>query len=468
MPLMNRLMSASVSPTGPATTCPPRPRDHFHRLLRSGPARRRRGAAEWAEGGGPWLVPHLRQHRRRRPGSAGRPRSAGGHRCRWVRNVHCTLLVPCTGRAPKPKIAVPGQPEARVLCPAALALGLGVGEDVNGARVLLLRAAGAPEAAGPWAGPAEPRPLHTAVLAPGRAGVLRSGVGLGRTCFAPPGLPTAGVPARDAEPRLLQPCGRQPGRLSQRSSERAEERERGCQWPARRLQRRDPPQSSHLGWTMSMAPGCFPALAQPEHHRRRAPRTVCVPPATGSGTPKVGAFSPQSSHLLALLGPSRRRDCHSAAPPSPSSGCFSMDGEGISVKWQSRRWRALAPGGGLRDLPRGRAAAGATAAAAAGAGRRHLGNFGSGGVGSLGLGLGVDEAGQLGHVRHAQPAAAFFGRIRGHRRQLHGRGHLKPIPVGQSCNPAASAPKLRSCRVMRWAAGVAASPGVQCATCGIG
>ena len=29
---------------------------------------------------------------------------------------------------------------------------------------------------------------------------------------------------------------------------------------------------------------------------------------------------------------SRRRDCHSAAPPSPFSRCFNMDGEGMSVK----------------------------------------------------------------------------------------------------------------------------------------
>ena len=34
---------------------------------------------------------------------------------------------------------------------------------------------------------------------------------------------------------------------------------------------------------------------------------------------------------------SRRRDCHSAARPSPFSWCFNMDGEGMSVKWQSRR-----------------------------------------------------------------------------------------------------------------------------------
>ena len=29
---------------------------------------------------------------------------------------------------------------------------------------------------------------------------------------------------------------------------------------------------------------------------------------------------------------SRRRDCRSAAPPSPSIRCFNMDGEGMSVK----------------------------------------------------------------------------------------------------------------------------------------
>ena len=31
-------------------------------------------------------------------------------------------------------------------------------------------------------------------------------------------------------------------------------------------------------------------------------------------------------------GDSRRRDCHSAAPPSPCSRCFNMDGEGMSVE----------------------------------------------------------------------------------------------------------------------------------------
>ena len=36
--------------------------------------------------------------------------------------------------------------------------------------------------------------------------------------------------------------------------------------------------------------------------------------------------------------PSRRREfCYSAAPPSPFSKCFNMDGEGVSVKRQSRR-----------------------------------------------------------------------------------------------------------------------------------
>ena len=36
--------------------------------------------------------------------------------------------------------------------------------------------------------------------------------------------------------------------------------------------------------------------------------------------------------------PSRRREfCHSAAPPTPFSRSFDMDGKGVSVKWQSRR-----------------------------------------------------------------------------------------------------------------------------------
>ena len=36
--------------------------------------------------------------------------------------------------------------------------------------------------------------------------------------------------------------------------------------------------------------------------------------------------------------PSRRREfCHSAAPPSPVSRRFDMDGEGVSARWQSRR-----------------------------------------------------------------------------------------------------------------------------------
>ena len=34
---------------------------------------------------------------------------------------------------------------------------------------------------------------------------------------------------------------------------------------------------------------------------------------------------------------SRRRDCHSAAPPSPFSKRFNRDDEGVPAKWQSRR-----------------------------------------------------------------------------------------------------------------------------------
>ena len=55
---------------------------------------------------------------------------------------------------------------------------------------------------------------------------------------------------------------------------------------------------------------------------------------------------PRTAHVVLLVSgplvcdniagladqPSRRRDCHSAAPPSPSSRCFNMDGEGMSVK----------------------------------------------------------------------------------------------------------------------------------------
>ena len=33
----------------------------------------------------------------------------------------------------------------------------------------------------------------------------------------------------------------------------------------------------------------------------------------------------------------RRRSCHSAAPPSHSTRCCNMDGEGIPAEWQSRR-----------------------------------------------------------------------------------------------------------------------------------
>ena len=47
------------------------------------------------------------------------------------------------------------------------------------------------------------------------------------------------------------------------------------------------------------------------------------------------AYFAAASFMDAQLGKviSRRRDCHySAAPPSPFSRCFNVDGEGVSVK----------------------------------------------------------------------------------------------------------------------------------------
>ena len=39
-----------------------------------------------------------------------------------------------------------------------------------------------------------------------------------------------------------------------------------------------------------------------------------------------------SSQSQSTMFPSRRRDCYSAAPPSPCSRCFNMGEEGMSVK----------------------------------------------------------------------------------------------------------------------------------------
>ena len=51
----------------------------------------------------------------------------------------------------------------------------------------------------------------------------------------------------------------------------------------------------------------------------------------------------QGNIIPSLSGatPSRRRDCHSAAPPSTFSRCFNVDEQGVSAKRQSRR--RLAP-----------------------------------------------------------------------------------------------------------------------------
>ena len=43
-----------------------------------------------------------------------------------------------------------------------------------------------------------------------------------------------------------------------------------------------------------------------------------------------GSFTTASPFKMGTR--SRRRDCHSAALPSPSSRCFNTDGEGMSVK----------------------------------------------------------------------------------------------------------------------------------------
>ena len=48
---------------------------------------------------------------------------------------------------------------------------------------------------------------------------------------------------------------------------------------------------------------------------------------------KTVPFVVALQHRRAHRGPSsRRRDCHSAASPSPSSSCFNRDGEGASAK----------------------------------------------------------------------------------------------------------------------------------------
>ena len=46
------------------------------------------------------------------------------------------------------------------------------------------------------------------------------------------------------------------------------------------------------------------------------------------------------SAAVSRASPSRRRDCHSAAPPSTLGRCLNSDGESAPANWQSRRRRA--------------------------------------------------------------------------------------------------------------------------------
>ena len=53
----------------------------------------------------------------------------------------------------------------------------------------------------------------------------------------------------------------------------------------------------------------------------------------GQDVQLVGAPEDPTAAVLHWTGPtSRARDCHSAAPPSPFSMRFNLDGEGVSAK----------------------------------------------------------------------------------------------------------------------------------------
>ena len=99
------------------------------------------------------------------------------------------------------------------------------------------------------------------------------------------------------------------------------------------------------------------------------PRWGCKAPRTGWVLGRVAAEAPGQPGVWIALSqagtarprqarlPSRRRDGHSAAPPSPFSRCINSDGEGMSSKGQSRQGSPAAACTAVPARPRLRTAA---------------------------------------------------------------------------------------------------------------
>ena len=125
----------------------------------------------------------------------------------------------------------------------------------------------------------------------------------------------------------------------------ARRRRSGC-WPCTRRSslaasrcdcRRRSGSRCHPGTGCPPAPPCTAARPHPCDGSTRvaaaaaAAAAVASAARAGGGAARLSEGTPESA-ARRTCQPSRRRDCHSAAPPSKFSSCFHRTGEGVSVK----------------------------------------------------------------------------------------------------------------------------------------